>query len=83
MVADVNLGGKINIEQTARTLPRSMYEPEHFPGLIHRVIEPKAVILVFASGKLVCTGCKEEENVYHAVNELHSLLEEKKLMSYN
>ncbi len=83
MVAAVNLGGKINIEQAARTLPRSMYEPEQFPGLVYRMIKPKAVILVFASGKLVCTGCKEEEDVYHAVNQLHLLLEEKKLMRYD
>ena len=83
MVAAVNLGGKINIEQAARTLPRSMYEPEQFPGLVHRMIEPKAMILVFASGKLVCTGCKEEKDVHHAVNQLHLLLEEKKLMNYS
>lgn len=31
MVADVNLGGKINIEQTARTLPRSMTRARTVP----------------------------------------------------
>jgi len=82
MVASANLGGKIHLEQAARSLPRSMYEPEQFPGLIHRMIDPKTVILLFASGKLVCTGAKKESDVYRSVHNLHTLLEEKKLMIY-
>ena len=83
IVASINLGGKIHLEQAARTLPRSMYEPEQFPGLIHRMVDPKTVILLFASGKLVCTGAKHEEDVYRSVNNLHALLEEKELMIYD
>ena len=83
IVASVNLGGKIHLEQTARTLPRSMYEPEQFPGVIHRVVDPKTVILIFASGKLVCTGAKTEKDVIRTVNNLHTTLEEKKLMNYD
>jgi transcription initiation factor TFIID TATA-box-binding protein len=40
------------------------------------------VILLFASGKLVCTGAKRESEVYRSVNNLHVLLEEKELMAY-
>ena len=83
IVAAINLGGKIHLEQAARKLPRSMYEPEQFPGLIHRMLEPKTVILLFASGKLVCTGAKKEKDVYRSVHNLHASLEEKKLMSYD
>jgi len=82
IVASINLGGKIHLEQAARTLPRSMYEPEQFPGLIHRMLDPKTVILLFSSGKLVCTGAKKESDVYRSVNNLHALLEEKELMIY-
>jgi len=83
IVSSINLGGKVHLEKAARTLPRSMYEPEQFPGLIHRMLDPKTVILVFSSGKLVCTGGKTEKDVYRSVNLLHSLLEEKDLMIYN
>ncbi len=83
IVASINLGGKIHLEQAARTLPRSMYEPEQFPGLIHRMLDPKTVILIFSSGKLVCTGGKTEKDVYRSVNQLHNLLEEKDLMIYD
>ena len=82
MVASANLGGKIHLEEAARQLPESMYEPEQFPGLIHRMPDPKTVILLFASGKLVCTGAKKESDVYRAVNNLHVMLEEKELMIY-
>jgi len=83
IVASGSLGGKIHLEQAARKLPRSMYEPEQFPGLIHRMLEPKTVILLFASGKLVCTGAKKEKDVYRSIHNLHVLLEEKKLMMYD
>ena len=83
IVAAINLGGKIHLEQAARKLPRSMYEPEQFPGLIHRMLDPKTVILLFASGKLVCTGAKKEADVYRSVHNLHATLEEKELMIYD
>ncbi|MBS1269025.1 MAG: TATA-box-binding protein [Nitrosopumilus sp.] len=82
IVSSINLGGKIDLEKTARTLPRSMYEPEQFPGVIHRMVDPKTVILLFASGKLVCTGAKTEKDVFRSVNLLHNMLEEKDLMLY-
>ena len=82
IVSSINLGGKIHLEKAAKTLPRSMYEPEQFPGLIHRMLDPKTVILIFASGKLVCTGAKKELEVHRSVHFLHSLLEEKDLMIY-
>ena len=83
IVASINLGGKVHLEQAARSLPRSMYEPEQFPGLIHRMLDPKTVILIFSSGKLVCAGARTEKEVYRSVNNLHSLLEEKNLMIYD
>jgi len=83
IVSSINLGGRIRLELAARRLPRSMYEPEQFPGVIHRMVDPKTVILIFASGKLVCTGAKTEKDVYRSVNNLHNMLEEKGLMLYD
>ncbi len=82
IVASASLGGKIDLEKSAFSLGRTMYEPEQFPGLIYRMVEPKVVILLFASGKLVCTGAKKESEVYDAVNKLHGILEEEKLIYY-
>jgi transcription initiation factor TFIID TATA-box-binding protein len=83
IVASASLGGMIDLEKAAFTLGKTMYEPEQFPGLIYRMDEPKVVILLFASGKLVCTGAKKEQDVYTAVEKLHVLLEEKNLIFYD
>ncbi len=82
IVASASLGGMIDLEKSTYSLGRTMYEPEQFPGLIYRMDEPKVVILLFASGKLVCTGAKREEDVYLAVNKLHERLENEKLIYY-
>jgi hypothetical protein len=37
-------------------LPTMQYEPELFPGLIYRMKQPKIVLLIFVSGKVVLTG---------------------------
>lgn len=82
IVASANLKGMIDLEKAAYALERTMYEPEQFPGLIYRMRDPKVVILLFASGKLVCTGAKKEEDVYVAIEKLHKLLEEEELIYY-
>ena len=82
IVASANLSGIIDLEQAAFVLGKTMYEPEQFPGLIYRMDNPKVVILLFASGKLVCTGAKKEEDVYIAVEKLHRRLEEEGLIYY-
>jgi transcription initiation factor TFIID TATA-box-binding protein len=82
IVASVVLGGFIDLEKTTYSLERTMYEPEQFPGLIYRMDEPKVVILIFSSGKLVCTGAKKEEEVHRAVTKLQETLEKKELIRY-
>ncbi len=82
IVAAAALGGRIDLERSAYVLGRTMYEPEQFPGLIYRMDDPKVVILIFASGKLVITGAKKEEEVYDAVHRLQDKLIKEKLIYY-
>jgi transcription initiation factor TFIID TATA-box-binding protein len=83
IVASAILGGNVDLEKTVVALRHTMYEPEQFPGLIYRMDEPKVVILIFASGNLVCTGAKKEKDVYDAVKKLHIILEEQNLIFYD
>jgi transcription initiation factor TFIID TATA-box-binding protein len=76
MVASANLQGKVDLEAATDIMDNVMYEPEQFPGLIYRMVDPKVVILIFASGKLVCTGGKSAEMVDVAVVKLHGILED-------
>ena len=74
MVASANLHGKIDLEAMSDVLEHVMYEPEQFPGLIYRMGEPKVVMLIFASGKLVITGAKREEQVHEAAEKIRAIL---------
>jgi transcription initiation factor TFIID TATA-box-binding protein len=83
IVASGNLAGIIDLEQTAYSLSKTMYEPEQFPGLIYRVDDPKVVFLIFASGKIVCTGARKEKDVHETVKNLHQELEKNDLIYYD
>jgi len=83
IVASANLHGKIDLETAADIMDNVMYEPEQFPGLIYRMGEPKVVMLLFASGKLVCTGAKHEDMVREAVEKLHEILKDYDLIYYD
>ncbi len=65
----------MDLDKIAATLDNAEYEPEQFPGLVLRLEKdvskgiPKAAILVFSSGKMVCTGSKEIRLVKVALTE--------------
>jgi transcription initiation factor TFIID TATA-box-binding protein len=50
------------------------YDPELFPGLIFRLEDPKVVLLIFASGKIVLTGAKKREQIYEAYQKILPVL---------
>lgn len=80
IVATVDLGAGVDLELAEFTLDNVMYEPEQFPGLIYRMQEPKVVFLIFASGKLVCTGGRSEASVSEAVEKIGKILVEMNLL---
>jgi transcription initiation factor TFIID TATA-box-binding protein len=83
IVASSDLGQKINLNVMAITLglDRVEYEPEQFPGLVYRLDEPKVVLLLFGSGKLVCTGAKRPQDVEAAVDKVTEELRSAGLLS--
>jgi len=72
IVATANLESAIKLDWIAITLglDRVEYEPEQFPGLVYRLEEPRVVILLFSSGKLVCTGARRPADVELAVQKV-------------
>lgn len=57
MVSSCDVKFPIDLEKIANChIQYCSYEPEVFPGLIYRLLEPKLVILIFVSGKIVLTG---------------------------
>ena len=69
IVATTDLGSSVPLELLTLELGIDAveYEPEQFPALMYR--GPDYVILVFASGKLLCTGLTELEAVSEAVSD--------------
>jgi transcription initiation factor TFIID TATA-box-binding protein len=82
MVAVFDLGGELNLNAVAISvgLERVEYEPEQFPGLVYRLVDPKVVALIFGSGKVVLTGAKRIKDVGRAVSKLRNELKESGLL---
>ncbi|MCK4366411.1 MAG: TATA-box-binding protein [Thermoplasmata archaeon] len=72
IVASSDLETKINLNAIAISLglEKVEYEPEQFPGLVYRIDDPKVVVLLFGSGKLVCTGARKPDDVKRAVEKI-------------
>jgi transcription initiation factor TFIID TATA-box-binding protein len=72
IVTSADLGAPINLNKIAVgfNLDRIEYEPEQFPGLVYRLEDPKVVVLLFGSGKLIITGGKKPEDAKRAVQKI-------------
>jgi len=79
IVATASLGRVVDLEQISLIIELPcIYEPEQFPGAIIRIPlreETRATILLFSSGKLVCVGLKNIDNIKEAIENLVFLIE--------
>lgn len=75
IVATFDFGSNISLEALAIELgmERTEYEPEQFPALMYR--DSDSVLLVFSSGKLLCTGLTEPQAVSGAIEKMASRIE--------
>ena len=76
MVCSYNLGRYINLNKLTVTLnvENVEYEPEQFPGLVYRIHDPKIVVLIFSSGKIILTGGTTLENIKKGLDVLEQKL---------
>jgi transcription initiation factor TFIID TATA-box-binding protein len=72
IVATSDLGGELNLSEVAVSLglENVEYEPEQFPGLVYRIKQPKVAMLLFGSGKIVCAGARNTDDIVLAVDKL-------------
>ncbi|KAJ1544814.1 TATA-box-binding protein, partial [Nowakowskiella sp. JEL0078] len=61
IVATVNLSVQLDLKTIALHARNAEYNPKRFAAVIMRIREPKTTALIFASGKMVVTGAKSEE----------------------
>jgi len=72
---------KPDLKEIALRARNSNYNPKRFPAVTVRFQDPRSTSLIFASGKVVITGCKGEAHVNIAAKRTVKLL--KKLGHHN
>ncbi|KXA90476.1 hypothetical protein AKJ62_00865 [candidate division MSBL1 archaeon SCGC-AAA259D14] len=70
IVASLDFERGFDVERIADTFRNVEYEPEVFPGLVFRLSDPSATLLLFPSGKGVCAGVKSEEDIEKAAERV-------------
>ena len=76
LVVSVDIGARINLEQFARKAKDIEYDPDHFPGAIYRIKEPRVSALIFSSGKINCTGARHWDEIPTIVKILEKKFKE-------
>ena len=70
IVASGSIDMTLNLNLLALHLENTEYEPEQFPGLVYKLVEPTATFLLFSNGKLVCTGTKNRQQLEESMRQL-------------
>lgn len=73
----MELEENLNLIEIVRKFPDSEYNPERFPGVVLRMENPRATYLIFASGKMVVTGLKDEDTAESVINEVLDIISSK------
>jgi len=74
VVASTKLAEAFDLPKIELDLEGAEYNKMKFPGLVYRVKAPKAAFLIFTSGKIVCTGSKNVEDVRTVITNLANTL---------
>ncbi|HLD37733.1 MAG TPA: TATA-box-binding protein [Candidatus Nanoarchaeia archaeon] len=70
IVASGSIDMTLNLNLLALQLENTEYEPEQFPGLVYKLVQPTATFLLFSNGKLVCTGTKNRQQLEESMRQL-------------
>ena len=74
VVASTKLAEAFDLHKIEAELEGAEYNKEKFPGLVYRVKAPRAAFLIFTSGKVVCTGAKNVEDVRTVITNMAKTL---------
>ena len=76
IVASGSIDLNLNLNVLALQLENTEYEPEQFPGLVYKLVDPTATFLLFSNGKLVCTGTKNKQQLEESMKQLNRNIKE-------
>lgn len=75
VVASTKLADSFDLVSIKSVLEGAEYNKAKFPGMVYRVTNPKAAFLIFTSGKVVCTGAKNVDDVVVVINNVAKKIE--------
>jgi transcription initiation factor TFIID TATA-box-binding protein len=74
IVAAGSVADAIDLDHLIHSLAECRFDKKRFPGAVCYLQDPRAVALIFASGKIVLTGLLRQEDIDPALQNLISLL---------
>lgn len=63
-MSTVSLGCELDLQKINFRTRNAEYNPSRFHGVVMRIRYPRCTALIFRSGKLVCTGAKNESDAH-------------------
>jgi len=66
---------KLDLKKIALKARNAEYNPKRFAAVIIRIRDPKTTALIFASGKMVCTGAKNEKASKQAARKFARIIQ--------
>ena len=81
LVVSINMAGtSVSLEQFNSEFD-TIYEPEKFPAAVYKMGESKTTFLVFLTGKMICSGVADEEDLKKTIKEFYDQLVEKNVIA--
>ena len=80
IIASTNLNTRLDLKKVAETVSAIQYDPEMFPGAVYRMKQPHIAVVVFDTGRLMCTNAKSIQDVELAFNEVIKILKDNNLL---
>ncbi|KRT79875.1 hypothetical protein AMK59_8164, partial [Oryctes borbonicus] len=74
-VATVELGCELDLMTINFRTRNSEYNPSRFGGVIMRIREPRTTALIFRTGKIICTGARNEQDALLASKKFTRILQ--------
>eukprot|EP01083_Nonionella_stella_P252500 869878_1 len=75
VVATMNVTCRLDLKEIVTKSRNSEYNPKRFSAVIMRIREPKSTALIFATGKIVITGAKTENDAWISARKYVRILQ--------
>ena len=76
VVTSADTNRDLDLESLCVDLPNAQFNPEDFPGIVYRSTDEGVAVLIFRSGKIVCTGADSIEQTHKVIDEIKGQFDE-------